>query len=1341
MPAQSRMAMSRLLTVSEGVPIEAHPSRDPELPTMYEVFDHPLWLRRRSMVFLADLTIEGQIKALEVKSRQRIPAPGYECAKNAGVVFMNPGEMVFVCNVHGSGIPRDDKTHSWLVARNTQTRETQKLIRRVIEKIVGDKDLCTLDKATPDADGVYTGGPQFERHKRAVHVMGAERAYTLGPSHERVPNCSAPHASGKMYEGEMDEHLNLQKNIIEMHATAAMAALRQGPVDLVENLERHAELIDMPRIGTDDNFAFLNMQLNISPASPASAAVTLASSIGIFGGDHIDAGDHEGTFTCAGVYSHLSSNCDPGYFFLLDVMVCIRLDSGVEILFSALRWHGGTGAICQKGSPRHYDYRLIVVGYPVRNLIEGMNILPFATLPGSQPHQRELGFSPEWTPNAFQYKNCGWTSQSTWIADTFSIMTSAAHFRFVVHGLVFLILYILNQMPASYKVECDTEMLLKCFTRECEDGERVDCGEWLSRPDMKRSSSPTPTPDDGGSTTVSSSKQQPAIPQTQDSIREREFAQWDAHVDKYSSTIPIIQVNRSHQISNGEVYNSTVKGGRPPVITASIIGEYIQFMHESLFGSYMIPLALAKCAAAGGDISTSTVIQKIPKANRKRNINNIDLTDSESNDVVGIGSGTRTSPLSKKARKILSATEQVLPVTVSDKLIRTKLPEARTNTGTRSRPIHNTIKAPDIGGETVYASSVSSVEGTDADCSSDVPKGLRMLTLQHILVERSRLISAAKTCVELNCTVDNCSTQAMVDAALMPIIAEPSSVTAGCAIASLWKVMPAILHGEAASTLDVVIQCQNIMLTNHAAWKWLEIMCTENCWDHIINRGPPDTWIKRLTDRVDILIDSQTPVHDVKPSDFLPGLQAVPFRWQRSRTANKLIGAQRCTFVCSTVTTIVRLWLGYPSKGALRAQAIFIDDLVKAIGLDVLLLDVTWLSYSNLQSYITGELAYGVVTEKHFTTFRDHLPNHPLCNATSAELAAVCDIGHLMYAFRNGKLQTYMFPDHMDEETPTDSRPLSDDDTVISSSTITANSRKVKKGDPKLLLDFLLQLFPFVDQTLPSTPLMGKIQNNLDHYLPFRDHAPQRIKSIGLNGPYHPANIDTREGYYGALCWRGITYSTPCVRDHSMVYNLRKFKEWKSSQTHTVGVKEAEKYMCNPKAYGPYNCFHTTASAEQYWTTSGRPELTNWMKADEKPSYLDQWRFFKGTFLKDASGKYAKDEKNKTIKAFPQVGNLIAHVLAGDYASAGKVELPSVEDMGEVITTIDAGGLKGLVAIGYLDGISRPSRDQVTDALREVYDYLDASLSGHQKRLMGFGMLMVEHALCKFSRACMYNWV
>ena len=103
-----------------------------------------------------------------------------------------------------------------------------------------------------------------------------------------------------------------------MHASVAMTALPQGPPDFLRNLEMHAELIDLPRIGTDDNFAYPNMQLNISPVAPMGSGKLsgiyrcyqltgntdsrLSTSIGIFGGEHIDAGDHERTFTCAGAY-------------------------------------------------------------------------------------------------------------------------------------------------------------------------------------------------------------------------------------------------------------------------------------------------------------------------------------------------------------------------------------------------------------------------------------------------------------------------------------------------------------------------------------------------------------------------------------------------------------------------------------------------------------------------------------------------------------------------------------------------------------------------------------------------------------------------------------------------------------------------------------------------------------------------------------------------------------------------------------------------------------------------------------------------------------------------------
>ena len=87
------------------------------------------------------------------------------------------------------------------------------------------------------------------------------------------------------------------------------------------------------------------------------------------------------------------------------------------------------------------------------------------------------------------------------------------------------------------------------------------------------------------------------------------------------------------------------------------------------------------------------------------------------------------------------------------------------------------------------------------------------------------------------------------------------------------------------------------------------------------------------------------------------------------------------------------------------------------------------------------------------------------------------------------------------------------------------------------------------------------------------------------------------------------------------------------------------------------------------------------------------------------------------------------------------MDLPSVQDMGEVITEIDAGGIKGLIAISYLAGIKKPSQEQVTVVFEHLYQYLEANLSERQKNLMGFGVLLVEHALCKFTQARKYKWV
>jgi len=189
------------------------------------------------------------------------------------------------------------------------------------------------------------------------------------------------------------------------------------------------------------------------------------------------------------------------------------------------------------------------------------------------------------------------------------------------------------------------------------------------------------------------------------------------------------------------------------------------------------------------------------------------------------------------------------------------------------------------------------------------------------------------------------------------------------------------------------------------------------------------------------------------------------------------------------VTAIVRQWLGYPSNSISHAQAIFVDDMVKTMGHNVLLLNITWTSYIKLQAYSTGRSKYGMIAISQFAAFREHLSNHPLSDPTTAGSTALSDIGRLMSAFRNSKLPSFMFPEHTIQEAvwtiPRTVSLLSPSSLTVSTSVAVADSCQHRTGNPELILQFLIKLLPFIDKSMPSTPLLKKIQHNLDHYLPF----------------------------------------------------------------------------------------------------------------------------------------------------------------------------------------------------------------------------------------------------------------
>jgi len=85
MPVHSRILP--IQTVREGRPIDADTAGDSGLPQTYKVFNHPLRPNQRSVVYLADMTIEGRLEAFKVECHQHLPGPSIDCANRSGEYY------------------------------------------------------------------------------------------------------------------------------------------------------------------------------------------------------------------------------------------------------------------------------------------------------------------------------------------------------------------------------------------------------------------------------------------------------------------------------------------------------------------------------------------------------------------------------------------------------------------------------------------------------------------------------------------------------------------------------------------------------------------------------------------------------------------------------------------------------------------------------------------------------------------------------------------------------------------------------------------------------------------------------------------------------------------------------------------------------------------------------------------------------------------------------------------------------------------------------------------------------------------------------------------------------
>lgn len=90
-----------------------------------------------------------------------------------------------------------------------------------------------------------------------------------------------------------------------------------------------------------------------------------------------------------------------------------------------------------------------------------------------------------------------------------------------------------------------------------------------------------------------------------------------------------------------------------------------------------------------------------------------------------------------------------------------------------------------------------------------------------------------------------------------------------------------------------------------------------------------------------------------------------------------------------------------------------------------------------------------------------------------------------------------------------------------------------------------------------------------------------------------------------------------------------------------------------------------------------------------------------------------------------------------DLSDAGYIEKPSLDDVVEAIVKINAGGIRGLIALGLVEKKEKKHKyylAEIKETFSVFHDFLSQHLTEKEKEAMVFDRPMSEHFCCKISK-------
>ena len=547
------------------------------------------------------------------------------------------------------------------------------------------------------------------------------------------------------------------------------------------------------------------------------------------------------------------------------------------------------------------------------------------------------------------------------------------------------------------------------------------------------------------------------------------------------------------------------------------------------------------------------------------------------------------------------------------------------------------------------------------------------------------------------------------------ILQNPLSGSTIPAVCSGWEALKALDLDERQTSLLLRGQRSCIMLTNYLAWYWLDV-CVQDACISIMEKTPMECqWLVQLVQDVQEVYKMKIPQRQFSSSSYgitIPGGTATfHFHNQRTYALRGSAFHDDVSDVSSAVDSILRHWLDYPPPDQGRTQALLVHVLVKIFGRPVLYLNSIWKTYTGARRRSIDTQHWRVTSFKDVNPLTEAAAKHPLSKDSSPESIALQELARLLERYLEGNL-----------DITSERRQGGSNIEQIPSQLQCLSERKIK-----VFTTFVMDcLSLFLRQGEVNGRLKETMDSKPDKIMPFREHAPSRLRIRGPDGPFSANYARTTTGAYSAVVWRGVTFATPFSMNDRMIFT--------SYDDFQLACREAGQhesgYFCDPGAYGRINVNREVKLAEEYWKSLADGKWTKLVQNRIVP-FTECYQFFTARPTR-----------------FSQLGPLASYLLTADfsYCSPKVVESPNLSEMASIICSVNKGAIAGLESLGFL--APRPKKDgkkrgkayleKCEMALERAHDLLTNIIPAEHQKTINLDFIMTEHTLCKFSRAI--NW-